>query len=74
MNRALHTASWAWFAVVMYRRRPMWPWIRLPGLGNVGFTVAFLLFAWSIVPPSRGRLPVGRDLIFIYVSCHDIYI
>jgi uncharacterized membrane protein len=47
VNRWLRAASWVLFAGVMYLilTGALRPWIQLPGLGDVGFTVVFVLFA-----------------------------
>ena len=47
MNRWLNATSWVLFAGVMYLifTAAVWPWLRLPDLGNVGFTLVFVLFA-----------------------------
>jgi uncharacterized membrane protein len=47
MNRNLRMASWLLFAATMYLilEEAMWPWLQLPGLGNIGFTLVFVLFA-----------------------------
>ena len=71
MNRALHTASWVLFAVVMYLifAAAMWPWVRLPGLGNIGFTVAFVLFALVHCATMQGaRKTLGFFAISAVVS------
>jgi uncharacterized membrane protein len=47
MSRVLRTATWVFFAVTMYLilTEAVRPWLRLPELGNVGFTLVFVLFA-----------------------------
>ncbi|HEY9125596.1 MAG TPA: carotenoid biosynthesis protein [Acidobacteriaceae bacterium] len=47
MRRALQIAAWVLFAAISYLifAEAMAPWIDLPGLGNIGFTVVFVLFA-----------------------------
>lgn len=47
MNRWIRAASWLFFAAIMYLilGEAVWPWFRLPILGNVGFTLMFVLFA-----------------------------
>ncbi len=47
MNRWIRTASWLLFAATMYLilEEAVWPWFRLPALGNIGFTLVFVLFA-----------------------------
>jgi len=43
----MRAVVWVLFVVVMYLilTEAVWRWVKLPGLGDVGFTVAFVLFA-----------------------------
>lgn len=47
MNRSLRLGVWVLFVATMYLilQEAVAPWVRLPGLGNVGFTLVFVLFA-----------------------------
>lgn len=47
MNRWMNWTTWFFFAATMYLilTEALWTWVRLPGLGNVGFTLVFVLFA-----------------------------
>jgi uncharacterized membrane protein len=47
VNRSLRMGVWVLFAATMYLilQEAVAPWVRLPGLGNVGFTLLFVLFA-----------------------------
>jgi putative membrane protein len=47
MQPKLRLPSWFLFAATMYLilQEALWPWLKLPGLGNIGFTVVFVLFA-----------------------------
>ncbi len=47
MNRWMNPTTWLFFAATMYLilTEALWTWVRLPGLGNVGFTLVFVLFA-----------------------------
>jgi uncharacterized membrane protein len=47
VNRLLRIASWLLFAATMYLilEEAVSPWFRLPALGDIGFTLVFVLFA-----------------------------
>lgn len=47
MHRALMAAAWSFFAAISYLIlvEALSPWVNLPGLGNIGFTLVFVLFA-----------------------------
>jgi uncharacterized membrane protein len=47
MNRVFNTLVWVFFAAIFYliAVEALAPWISLPGLGNIGFTVVFVLFS-----------------------------
>jgi hypothetical protein len=64
VNRWLRAASWVLFAGVMYLilTGALWPWIQLPDLGNVGFTVVFVLFAVVHCAAMEGA---SRTLVFL---------
>ncbi|WP_263355893.1 carotenoid biosynthesis protein [Acidicapsa ligni] len=67
MKRLITALAWVLFAGVMYLilTEAVGPWLRLPGLGNVGFTVVFVLFALvHCVALEGGR----RTAVFFGVS------
>ena len=47
MQRWLNLAVWLFFAATVYLIlvEAVWPWVHLPDLGNIGFTLVFVLFA-----------------------------
>ena len=47
MNRIFDALVWVLFAAVVYLigAEAVRPWFVLPGLGNIGFTLVFVLFA-----------------------------
>jgi putative membrane protein len=47
MNRKFDLLIWVLFAAVVYliSAEAVQPWLHLPGLGNIGFTLVFVLFA-----------------------------
>src|ERR1700684_328841 len=47
MNRIFNALVWMLFAAVIYliAVEAVGPWFTLPGLGNIGFTLVFVLFA-----------------------------
>jgi uncharacterized membrane protein len=47
MNRVFDALVWVFFAAIFYliTVEALAPWISLPGLGNIGFTVVFVLFS-----------------------------
>jgi len=59
MAKLLRSASWLFFVAIMYLilTEAIWPWLRLPGLGNIGFTLVFVAFAlthcWALEGPGR---------------------
>ena len=67
MSRWNRTAVWVLFAGVMYLilTEAVWPWIHLPQLGNIGFTLVFVLFALAHCAALEGW---GRTGIFFAVS------
>jgi uncharacterized membrane protein len=46
-NPWIRAAVWVLFAAIMYLIlvEAVWPWVHLPGLGNIGFTLVFVLFS-----------------------------
>jgi uncharacterized membrane protein len=67
MNRWLRAGTWISFAVLMYLilTEAIHPWLRLPGLGNIGFTVVFVLFALLHCTVLEGP---RRTAIFFFIS------
>jgi uncharacterized membrane protein len=47
VHRAIRAATWPFFAAIMYLilAEAVRPWLKLPDLGNIGFTLVFVLFA-----------------------------
>jgi uncharacterized membrane protein len=67
VNRWIRRASWLLFAATMYLilEEAVWPWFRLPALGNIGFTVVFVLFALIHCTAVEGP---GRTALFFAIS------
>jgi uncharacterized membrane protein len=67
VNRLLRAASWLFFAAIMYLilTEAVWPWLKLPDLGNIGFTLVFVLFALTHCSAVEG---LGRTGMFFVVS------
>ena len=67
MHRILRAVSWLFFAATMYLilTEAVWPWLKLPDLGNIGFTVVFVLFALTHCWATEGT---GRTGIFFAIS------
>ena len=65
-------ATWLAFAATMYLilTEAVWAWIRLPGLGNVGFTLVFVLFALLHCAATEG---FSRMVQFFVVSAVVAY-
>jgi putative membrane protein len=47
LDRPIRSAAWLFFAAIMYLIlvEAVAPWLDLPGLGNIGFTLVFVLFS-----------------------------
>jgi uncharacterized membrane protein len=73
VNRWLHATSWVLFAGVMYLilTEAVRPWIQLPDLGNVGFTLVFVFFALAHCTTTEGA---RRTLGFFAVSAVVSYL
>jgi putative membrane protein len=56
MNRTIRAAAWLAFAAIMYLIlvEAVSPWISLPGLGNIGFTLVFVVFALAHCVSTEG--------------------
>jgi uncharacterized membrane protein len=67
MDRWVRAGSWISFAVIMYLilTEAIYPWFRLPGLGNIGFTLVFVLFALLHCTALEGP---RRTAIFFFIS------
>ena len=67
MHRILRGTSWLLFAATMYLilTEAVWPWLKLPDLGNIGFTLVFVLFALTHCWAIEGA---GRTGMFFAVS------
>jgi uncharacterized membrane protein len=72
MNRWIRAAAWLFFAGTMYLilTEAVSPWLRLPELGNIGFTVVFVLFALVHCAALEGWRRTG---IFFAVSAAVSY-
>ena len=72
VNRILRAAVWVLFAAILYLifTEAVWPWLKLPELGNIGFTVVFVLFAlahcWSMEGGGRTATFFGISAIVSY--------
>jgi putative membrane protein len=72
MSRIVHVVSLAFFAAIMYLilTEVLSPWLDLPGLGNIGFVLIFVLFSvahcWAMEGPRR-------TVIFFAVSAVVTY-
>jgi putative membrane protein len=77
MNRILSVLVWVFFAAIVYliAAEAVQPWFALPGLGNIGFTLVFVLFAllhcWRCEGCSRMGLFFGVSAVVSYV-CEEI--
>jgi uncharacterized membrane protein len=73
VNRWLRAAAWAFFSGTMYLilTEMVWPWVRLPDLGNIGFTVVFVLFAllhcWAVEGARRTALFFAVSAVVSYL-------
>jgi putative membrane protein len=67
MNRVIRAAAWLSFVAIMYLilAEAVWTWVKLPILGNIGFTLVFVLFALIHCVALEG-LP--RTALFFAVS------
>jgi uncharacterized membrane protein len=67
MQRWIRAASWLFFAAVMYLIlvEAVAPWLQLPGLGNIGFTLVFVLFALLHCTALEG---LRRTAVFFFLS------
>jgi uncharacterized membrane protein len=72
VNRILRTVVWVLFATILYLilTEAVWPWLKLPGLGNIGFTVVFVLFAlahcWAMEGGARTGIFFGISAVVSY--------
>ncbi len=66
-NRGFRTATWLFFAGTMYLifTEAVAPWLKLPDLGNIGFTLIFVVFALLHCTVLDG---VRRTAIFFAIS------
>jgi len=67
MNRLVRAATWLFFVGIMYLilTEAVWPWLKLPGLGNIGFTLVFVIFALTHCLALEGP---GRTAAFFAIS------
>ena len=72
MNRILRAASWLLFTAIMYLilTEAVWPWMKLPDLGNVGFTLIFVGFSlthcWALEGAARTGMFFGISAVISY--------
>ena len=61
MNRLLRAVSWLFFVGIMYLilTEAVSPWLKLPNLGNIGFTLVFVLFALTHCWALEGGVRTG---------------
>lgn len=73
MNRWLGAASWLSFTAIMYLIlvEAVSTWVRLPGLGNIGFTLVFVLFALIHCTALEG---LSRTAQFFVISAVVAYL
>jgi uncharacterized membrane protein len=73
MNRSLIAASWIFFFATMYLilAEAVSPWFGLPGLGNIGFTLAFVLFSLLHCAVQEG---VRFTAVFFAISAFISYV
>jgi|HubBroStandDraft_1064217.scaffolds.fasta_scaffold220716_1 uncharacterized membrane protein len=72
VNPWIRAASWLLFAAIMYLilGEAVRPWFRLPILGNVGFTLVFVLFALTHCTALEG---LRRTSLFFAISASVSY-
>lgn len=72
MSRIVRISSVMLFAVVMYLIlvESLSPWVNLPGLGNIGFTLFFVLFSlahcWALEGPKRTAIFFAVSAVVTY--------
>lgn len=73
MTRIAKAFAWALFASTLYLivASGLKPWVHLPGLGDIGFTILFVLFALSHCLVYEGR---KRTAIFFLTSVVISYV
>lgn len=61
MHPAIRAATWPFFAAIMYLilAEALRPWVKLPDLGNVGFTLVFVIFALLHCTAVEGLRPTA---------------
>jgi putative membrane protein len=67
LNRWLRAGVWIFFAALIYLIlvEAIAPWVKIPGLGNIGFTLVFVLFALLHCTVLEGP---RRTAIFFLIS------
>jgi deoxyribodipyrimidine photo-lyase len=73
VNRSIRALAWVCFAATAYLilEEAIWPWFRLPGLGNIGFTLVFVLFSLIHCTAIEG---LRRTALFFAVSAVVSYL
>jgi hypothetical protein len=74
MHRVIRAAAWLFFAATMYLilEEALWPWLRLPALGNIGFTVVFVLFALFHCIALEGLRRTALFFVISAIVCYSL--
>lgn len=74
MHRMIRAAAWLFFAATMYLilEEAVWPWLRLPALGNIGFTVVFVLFALFHCIALEGLRRTALFFVISAIVCYSL--
>jgi len=72
-SRWFRAVSWLLFAATVYLilEEALWPWIHLPALGNIGFTLVFVLFSLTHCAAVEGLRRTG---LFFLISAIVSYL
>jgi len=72
-SRWFRAVSWLFFAATAYLilEEALWPWIKLPALGNIGFTLVFVLFSLLHCAAVQGLRRTG---LFFFISAIVSYL
>ena len=73
MHRILRAISWLFFTATMYLilTEAVSPWLKLPNLGNIGFTLVFVLFSLTHCTAIEGA---RRTAMFFAISAIVSYL
>lgn len=74
MHRMIRAAAWLFFAATMYLilEEALSPWLRLPALGNIGFTVVFVLFALFHCIALAGLRRTALFFVISAIVCYSL--